>query len=391
VVRVEAQGNITKSVTAVVAAPKSRVYFLDSLKVLLAVLVVLHHAGQPYGPGGDWWVASEPLDALDFIVLGLFFSINSAFFMGLFFMISAYFVPGSADRKGPTKFLGDRIARFGTPILIFALGVFPVMSYLLYDSGQPFLNYYVGYVNIFNTDNGLSLGHLWFLGMLLIFSAGYVAMRLAVRQSPWHKNPFPGNASILAFAVIMAIVTFAVRIVSPVNEWFPLFHLFEPAHITQYVLLFAAGIVAYRSGWLEDIPAATAKFWWRVTGLMVLATPVLYVVFGDVTGEGGLTLASFADSLREALLCIGLCIGLLSLFKNRYNWQNRLTKVLSDNAFTIYLIHIPVVVLLQWLLVGVEIHPLLKFVIVGSIGVPLTFALSHLVVRKLPYANAILG
>jgi glucans biosynthesis protein C len=389
---VEAQGNILKTETAAVvtAAPKTRLYFLDNLKVLLAVLVVLHHAGQPYGPGGGWWIASEPQQTIDFIVLGLFFSINSAFFMGLFFLISAYFMPGSVDRKGPAKFLADRLARLGTPILIFSLAVFPVMTYLLFNSSRPFISYYLDYVNIVNPDNGLSLGHLWFLGLLLIFSAGYLALRLASKRPGLMKRQFPGNGSILAFAAAMAVVTFTIRVVSPVNDWLPLLHLFEPAHLTQYVLLFAAGIVAYRNGWLENIPAATAKFWWRVAGLMVLAIPVLFIVFGDSTGEGGLTLASLADSTREALLCVGLCIGLLSLFGNRYNWQNKLTKALADNAFTVYLIHIPVVVFLQYLLVGVEIHPLLKFLIVGAVAVPACFAIAHFAIRKLPYVKDIL-
>jgi peptidoglycan/LPS O-acetylase OafA/YrhL len=389
--RVEAQGNISMTETAAVvtAAPKLRLYFLDNLKILLAVLVVLHHAGQPYGPGGDWWVASEPEQFITMLVLGIFFSVNSAFFMGLFFLISAYFVPVSVDRKGPAKFTADRLARLGTPILIFSLAVFPVMSYLLFNSNRPFIGYYLDYVNILNPGNGLSLGHLWFLGLLLVFSAGYLVLRLASKRPGLLKRQFPGNGSILTFAAVMAIVTFAIRIVSPVNDWFPLFHLFEPAHITQYVLLFAAGIVAYRNGWLEDIPAAVAKFWWRVAGLMVLAIPVIYAVFGDAT-DGGLSFGSLVDSIREALLCVGLCIGLLSLFRNRYNWQNKLTKVLADNAFTVYLIHIPVVVFLQYLLVGVEIHPLLKFAIVAAVGVPLTFAISHFVIRKLPYVKNIL-
>lgn len=31
-----------------------RLYFIDNLKIALIMLVVAHHAGQAYGPGG-WW------------------------------------------------------------------------------------------------------------------------------------------------------------------------------------------------------------------------------------------------------------------------------------------------------------------------------------------------
>ena len=46
-------------------------------------------------------------------------------------MISAYFVPASLERKGAAKFMKDRLVKLGVPILIFMIGVFPVMGYLL--------------------------------------------------------------------------------------------------------------------------------------------------------------------------------------------------------------------------------------------------------------------
>src|SRR5208337_962145 len=153
-------------VTAVLKiAPTTRIYFLDNLKVLLTVLVVLHHAAQPYGPGGGWWIASDPYSIVDFLVLGIFMAVNASYFMGLFFMISAYFVPASLERKGASKFIKDRSVKLGVPILIFFFGVFPVMGYLL--DGKP----------------SITLGHLWFLALLLIFSAVYVAYRLVKKPA----------------------------------------------------------------------------------------------------------------------------------------------------------------------------------------------------------------
>jgi fucose 4-O-acetylase-like acetyltransferase len=132
-------------------ASTSRIYFLDNLKVLLTILVVLHHSAQPYGPGGGWWIASDPNQTpIDFIVLGLFMAVNMSFFMGFFFMISAYFVPGSLDRKGLFKFVNDRLVKLGVPIPIFIFGIFPAMVYLLYFYGQPVINFYLSCINIFS-------------------------------------------------------------------------------------------------------------------------------------------------------------------------------------------------------------------------------------------------
>ncbi len=353
-------------------ASTARIYFLDSLKVFLTALVVFHHAAQPYGPGGGWPIASDTNSTLDMIVLGIFMAVNMSFFMGMFFMISAYFVPSSLERKGAARFMKDRLVKLGVPIVISMFAVFPVMSYLL--TGQP----------------QIGLGHLWYLELLLVFSAVYVACWLVKKPSSKAKKTFPGTKAIVAFAVAMALISFVVRIIAPINYWVPL-GLFEPFHLTQYVMLFAAGIIAYREGWIDAIPGAAAKLWSRVAILMV----VLLLVIGAVTDssqfDGGLTIASLLGSFWEAFMCISMCIALLAFFKNRFNSQSPVAKALANNAFTVYLIHLPVVIFLQYLLIGVSIDPLIKFVIAGALGVILSFAISHYGIRRLPYVRYVLG
>ena len=90
-------------------------------------------------------------------------------------------------------------------------------------------------------------------------------------------------------------------------------------------------------------------------------------------------------------MCVSMCIALLAFFKNRFNSQGPIAKALANNTFTVYLIQLPVVIILQYMLIGVAIDPLLKFAIVGAIGVLLSFAISHYVIRRLPYAKYILG
>jgi glucan biosynthesis protein C len=272
------------------------------------------------------------------------------------------------------------------------------MSYLLYLYGQPFINLYMSYVNVFSPLSKLELGHLWFLALLLIFSAIYAAYWFVKRPSSNPKRTFPDNAAILAFVMAMTLISFVVRIWAPINYWVPFFKIFEPFHLTQYVMLFAAGIIAYREGWIDAIPKAIAKLWSNIAMLMIILLPVVIVVTngtqfsgGLKLFSGGLTLASLIGSTWEAFMCVSMCIALLALFKNRFSSQGRIVKVMADNSFTVYLIHIPIIVFLQYLLIGVPIDPLIKFAIVGAIGVPLVFAISHFGIRRLPYAKYILG
>src|SRR5215510_8083832 len=98
----------------------ARLDYLDALKVALTVLVIAHHAGQPYGPTGGRWPVFDDQRAG---ILGPFFAVNAAFFMGLFFLISAYLLPASFDRKRAPAFLKERFMRLGIPFVVVGLTI----------------------------------------------------------------------------------------------------------------------------------------------------------------------------------------------------------------------------------------------------------------------------
>lgn len=352
----------------------SRIYFLDNLKVFLAFLVVLNHAAQPYGPGGAWVIPSESGSYMGYLILTIFLTVVPSFFMGLFFMISAYFVPSSLEKKGVLKFMKDRLVKLGVPILIFMFGVYPILGYLVLHQAQPFI----------------TVGNLWFLVLLLLFTAVYVTYWLVKKPSTKTKRAFPGNVVILAFIIVMALISFVVGIWAPINYWLP-FGLFEPFHLTQYAMLFAVGIIAYREGWIDAIPEITAKIWSGVAILLVMLLLAVTLWNSDVLLFGGIKLGSLLGSFWVAIMSVSMCIALLSLFRNRFNSQGPLAKGLANNSYTVFIIQIPIIVFLQYLLIGVLIDPFFKFIIVGAIGIPLIFAISHYVIRRLPYATYVLG
>ncbi len=114
-----------------------RLFYLDNIKILLIIIVIFVHAGQPYGPGGLWPIRlSVPLPFESLFVVGAFSAYSASFFMGLFFFISAYFIPGSFDRKGGNRFLKDRFIRLGIPLVIVMVSILPLIDYLAMASAQ---------------------------------------------------------------------------------------------------------------------------------------------------------------------------------------------------------------------------------------------------------------
>jgi len=386
-IKTRALETISETVSYPGEKDKKRIFFLDNLKIALVSLVVANHAGQAYVTINTGWpVQDTNIPEINNYILGTFFSFNSAFFMALFFLISACFLPMSLDRKGTGKYVTDRLVRLGLPILFFLFLVFPLFGYITDGDGQSFTEFLqYSYFNF--TDGLFTFGHTWFLGMLLIFSFTYAGYRLLMRPAGGKKRKLkvPGNAAILGFAVLLTLALFAIRTISAPGN-FEVWHLFEPARLPAYAGMFWIGIIAYRNGWLSAIPVSTAKVWALVAIVTVLLTPAVITVFGngqDLWAES-FTLASLATSAWDAFLCVGLCVCLPVLFREKFDFRGRVLKAAADDAFVVYLIHPFILVPLQGILWGTGVPALAKFALVSIAGIALSFGIAHLI-RKIPY------
>jgi hypothetical protein len=107
----------------------SRLLFVDNIRVLLTILVLLFHLMITYAGTGDWWYMEGREDTSTGVIGAWFLVVNQAYFMGLFLLISAYFVPGSYDRKGTGRFLKDRLIRLGIPLALYSWIIRPLLAY----------------------------------------------------------------------------------------------------------------------------------------------------------------------------------------------------------------------------------------------------------------------
>ncbi|WEK56023.1 MAG: acyltransferase family protein [Candidatus Cohnella colombiensis] len=338
----------------------TRIYFLDNLKVFLIMLVVAHHAGQPYGGSEGWWY----FKTIDSPGLGAFFAVNAAFFMGLFFLISAYFVPSSLDKNSVRGFIKKRLVRLGIPLVIGFL--------LLIPFSLPEINF----------------GHLWFLQHLLIYSVLYAVFSSASRRIGRVRKdnvdrPFPSQFLIVFCTLIVALLTFLIRIKYPIDHWIGFLGIIQTefAHVPQYVFFFIFGIIAARNNWFNRVPTYIGVTWMVIGVVLAL---VLYS--GEITAfqTGGLNWGSLGYSITEMYLCTGLCIGLIYLFHRLANKTNALLSSFSFNTYSIYIFHVPIVVSLQYAVEQIPVSAYIRFAIVIMLGISLSFLFSQYVIRKLP-------
>jgi len=380
---------------------RTRLFFIDNLRILLTVIVVLHHLAIIYGASGDFPYKEARPDDLASIVLSLFTAVNAPYFMGFFFMISGYFAPGSYDRKGIGPFLKDRLLRLGVPVLFYIFVIHPLLSYALAVIVRGFVGsfwgYYVRHVRGYS-DYGLGVGPMWFIVVLLIFTIVYGLWRRLAKptaNSPQSDGKAPGNVSIAVFALGLGLVTWVVRIWYPIDRWVTILLMpIEIAHLPQYIILFVVGIIAYRRNWFVGISDAVGKLWLGIAIVCIVLLPILFVAGGVMEGKvdlfkGGVQWQAVVTAFWEAFLCLGMVVGLLVLFRKRFNQQGTLAKAMSASAYTVYIIHQPVLIFLGLVLSGIRLPHLLKFALVAPVAVALCFLLSNYI-RKLPLARSIL-
>jgi fucose 4-O-acetylase-like acetyltransferase len=377
---------------------KNRLFFIDNLRILLITLVAMVHLSITYGGAGSWYYKEGQADTLPSVVLSWHNGTIQAFSMGLFFLIAGYFTPGSYDHKGPRPFLKDRLLRLGIPMLCYDFVIGPLVAYPLiklgaWQSAGSYLDYLARYYSRFH----IGTGPLWFAEALLIFALGYALWRAFVKTTapvvPGDGKP-PTNLAIAAFAIALGTVSFLVRI------WLPIGWAFGPLNLQfpffpQYICLFTAGIVAYRRNWLARIPDSMGRLWLYIAILFVVVLlPALIVAGGALSGDlmpfmGGLHWQCFAYAIWEQVAGVAIIIGLLVLFRKRLNHQGKLAQTASASAYTAYIIHGPIIILVALTIRNITLYPLLKFALAVVISVPLCFALAN-VIRKLPAAKRIL-
>ncbi|HEY1870652.1 MAG TPA: acyltransferase family protein, partial [Chitinophagaceae bacterium] len=109
--------------------PGAKIVYIDHLKVILIILVVLHHAFITYGAPGSWYFQQKETSLAALFPMTVFVATNQSFFMGFFFFLSALFVEPSYRKKRATRFLSDRLKRLGLPLIFYSLILSPVMNY----------------------------------------------------------------------------------------------------------------------------------------------------------------------------------------------------------------------------------------------------------------------
>jgi fucose 4-O-acetylase-like acetyltransferase len=375
------------------ASPRPRTDFIDRLRVVLTVLVIVHHAAITYGGSGGWFYREVTDGGLpSSMALTLLTAVNQAFFMGMFFLLAGYFTPASLAKKGAARYLGDRLIRLGVPLLVFGFVLGPLSAAL---AGAPNGQSVVARWLDLMAGGVFIIGPLWFALALLIFALGWVVWVTARRGASERKgtaiDALPTWPSWLLAATVVGATALLIR------QWVPVGQSvlgLQLGYFASYTFLFALGCRAANGRWLERLSAGQARGWAIVSAL---ALPLVFIAaaFGGalrgqpVNFNGGLGLPAVVYAFWEPFVAWGIIASLLYVFRTRFNTASARWSRWGSQAYGAFIVHAPVLVGVSVLAADWKGPVLLKFVGVTAAATALSFAIAGWL-RRLPGANRIL-
>lgn len=341
-------------------ARPERLHGLDALRGTALLLGVVLHAALSYFPVTIWIVPDDGSP----IAGGLFFAIHM-FRMTTFFLIAGLFAHMMLERRGTWGFVKDRLFRIAGPLFGLWWVIFPAFIAVIVWMAA------INNGGSLPTDGPppppltletFPLTHLWFLWVLLIFYAVVLVLRapfaLLDRNGAWGRVVDritgvligPWTPALAAAPLALAFWT------KP--DWIPFFGIPTPdtGLVPNIVALTAFG-TAFGLGFLldrrRDLLVRIEQSWGPLTLAALGIGTAAFLLSGGATPG----LAPVADPSMKAALSWVYALGVFAsafaaagLALRFASGHSAIRRYLADASYWVYIVHLPLVMVGQVLL-----------------------------------------
>lgn len=369
-----------------------RLHALDAVRGGALLLGVLFHATLPFLLGPQLWIVRDEASA------GLtvtFFTLH-VFRMTVFFVLAGFFARMLLHRRGLGGFVLNRLKRIAAPLVMFWPFVFAVIVAVLVwvgvranggemPQGEPPPSPL--------TVEAWPLTHLWFLYVLLFFYAGALVLRglvmLIDRGGALRTrllDPFVTLIAGPAAPIFLGALFFGAFYATP--DWMAWFGIPTPDHgLIPHTTALACYGLAFGFGWLvnrrEGILQGWAKRWLANLGLGVVCTIACLQLLGvtPVLTPAELGAKTMLYAALYALAVWGWTLGLIGAAVRFMTRENEALRYVSDASYWIYIVHIPVLLVLQAAVQPLGLPWFAKYALTLGAAFALMFVSYELLVR----------
>jgi peptidoglycan/LPS O-acetylase OafA/YrhL len=289
---------------------------------------------------------------------GVFAFIHS-FRMPGFFLIAGFFSARTLARFSPEEFLVKRLRRLAIPLVVFTL-----LDTLINCANHSTWGDYSIELSGSYWATGEWLEHLWFLGTLIF----YVLILAGVRKLWGSMDSQMRRVRLdliwlLALVSIGSYISLHIERSLPGTPWRRVWFVADQIKVFQYWTFFAFGYLLFHNR--ELLTQLSKRTIFNGT------SAVLYWALGPLILR--LPPGSFIMQLWQGLYILNMC-GLLFWCAQRFfGRENRVVRSLSEASYTMYLVHWPIIVILNRILN----HDQMPISLVFGLFIVLTAVLSY--------------
>jgi glucan biosynthesis protein C len=387
---------------------------MDALRGTALVLGIALHAGLPYlpGPGIGWAVHDRSTHWL----FGAGILTVHSFRLEVFFLMAGFFARLLWIRRGARGFVLNRLVRVLVPFLAGWFVVFPWLAFAwIWGAmhGDPSAMHtalvqaiaatcvpLLSVIHLTFLKTGFPLTHLWFLYYLGLIYGLFLAGRTLLLQFATRNTASLSRADRLVRAlvqtrwcvvifglftwlILMGMKTWGVD--TPDKTFVP--HL--PA-VLLFGLMFSVGWLLHRQPALLEVLARR----WRahlVAGLLLAIPTLLLSSYESHKDLAHLREIRWLFLLSHALMMWSWVLALPGLFVRFCSGANRFWRYLSDSSYWLYIVHLPIVVILQVIVARQAWNCGLKFGLVCGASLLICLVTYHYLVRPTPIGLVLNG
>lgn len=373
---------------------QERLHSLDAVRGFALLAGVVLHATMSFLPGfaSTGWPISDHSPS---VPLGVSFFVIHMFRMTTFFLIAGYFGRMLFHRLGARAFIRNRGLRIVVPLVVGWIAVFPaiVASFVWATSKGGVVTPAPGQVPP-APMLAFPLTHLWFLYVLVVTYAVTLLVRaIFVRTIDPNATVRPGLDRVVAALVssrlavaVMAVPLAAALYFTP--EWRAWFGIPTPDQslIPNLTALVAFG-TAFSLGWILQRQRNLLDVWQRHWAFYLVIAAVMTVTCLSIVGLAPVFSAAPRDrSMQIYAACYALgtwawTFGLIGTGLRFFGAESPVRRYLADASYWIYIVHLPVLFLLQTAVLDLPWHWSVKFPLILAAAMALLFASYHTMVR----------
>lgn len=349
-----------------------RYYYMDSARAIFMIIGIYYHTAMIYSTNIVWRVAGEYTNVFfDYLIHAIHFRMHG------FYIISGFFAAFLIKKRGLNYFIKDRLIKLGIPLLFVGFTLNYYMN--LYSTNRELSDNFISY--IFKAE---WLGHLWFLGNLIIyilFTSIYIKYVKGVKFSPKIKTLLSRKLILLLSLLIFLSILFTfigLFISKQINMYNLVF--FSIPKLFEYLPFYIFGFILFTHRRILE-KTLNMKI---LSSLSILSIPIFFFYSYIEINLGEIFIVKIFSVILCSYLATIFSLFVIVFFKNNnfLNKNNIFMRKMSEASYTIYLIHQPLIIFLFHIIEPTNI-PFLGFLAISILTSLITYYLHFYVIQKI--------